>query len=329
MLHQDWGVVSPRWAGIRSGMTTVRGVRVHHLVAEAASANDAPTHVLVSAMAGSATNWLDLIPPLSRLGPVIAPDLPGTLAGHTGSPTRLGPRAETNARFLRAFLQTLDIDRTILHGWSMGGLVAVLAADLLPAPVTGLVLTAPTLPWRRTSILEALGWVTLGRLAVAMGAPIARTALRLFSDPLLDMKVAALSDRDAFAGGRLDLVGGDPTRLSAELTAVWADDLQAVRDHPDRLPGAVTAFASSLSAMFIRRRPTLAALDRLDVPTTVLWGTDDPLVDAATLEGHARRPRWEAHPIDGAGHLLPVEVPATYASVVAHWLARIGCGAGR
>jgi pimeloyl-ACP methyl ester carboxylesterase len=325
MRHPDWGVMSPRWAGIRSETTTVRGVPVHHLAAEAgpASASDAPAHLLVSPMAGSATNWLDLIPPLSSLGPVIVPDLPGTLAGHTGSPTRRGPTAETSARFLPAFLRTLDVDRVIVHGWSMGGLVAVLAADLLPGPIARLVLTAPTLPWRRTSGLEALGWMTLGRLAVAAGAPIARTALRVFSGPLLDVKLAALSDREPLAGGLLDLVGGDPTRLSAELIAVWADDLRAVRAHTDRLPGAVTAFASAFSAMFIRQRPTLALLDRLDVPTVVLWGTDDRLVDAATLQGHGRRPRWEAHPIDGPGHLLPVEVPDEYTEVVAGWLARL------
>lgn len=52
-------------------------------------AGSGPAHVLISAMAGSATNWLDLIPRLSRLGPVIVPDLPGTLAGHTVSPTGL------------------------------------------------------------------------------------------------------------------------------------------------------------------------------------------------------------------------------------------------
>lgn len=102
MRRRDWGVVSPRWAGIRSEMTAVRGVPVHHLAAGTASAAEAPNHVLVSAMAGSATNWLDLIPPLSRLGPVIVPDLPGTLAGHR-FPDARGPTAETNARFLRAF----------------------------------------------------------------------------------------------------------------------------------------------------------------------------------------------------------------------------------
>lgn len=212
----------------------------------------------------------------------------------------------------------------ILHGWSMGGLVAVLGADLLPGPVAGLVLTAPTLRWRRTRTLEALGWVTLGRLAVAVGGPY-----RADSAAAVQWARARREARGARRPRGLRRRPprprrGDPTRMSAELTAVWADDLRAVRDHPDRLPGAVTAFASAFSAMFIRQRPTLAVLDRLAVPMTVLWGTDDPLVDGATLEGHARRPRWEAHPVHGAGHLLPVEAPDTYVAVVADWLARTG-----
>ncbi|HSJ45242.1 MAG TPA: hypothetical protein VK923_11230 [Euzebyales bacterium] len=212
---------------------------------------------------------------------------------------------------------------------SVGGLVAVLAADLLSAPIAGLVLTAPRLPWRRASSVEALGWVTLGRLAVAVGAPIARTAVRLFSGPMLDVKLAALSDREASAGGRLDLVGGDPTRLSAELTAVWADDLGAVRDHPDRLPGAVTAFASAFSAMFIRQRPSWRSSTGSTSQRPCCGGPTTRWPTRPHWRDTHKRPRWEAHPIDGAGHLLPVEVPDAYVAVVADWMVRTKADSGR
>jgi len=343
--HSDWGIRSPRWSGIRSETVEVCGVPVHYLAADARRATvDAPTHLLVHAMAGSATAWLDLIPRLTALGPVIAPDLPGTVAGHTMSPTRRGPRAETNARFLRAFVRTLGLDGLVVHGWSMGGLVSVLFADLAPRRIVGLVLTAPTLPWRRTSTMEALGWHTIGRVAILLGTPVARTVLRLFSGPLLDRRRSALASveamalasgddtdgprgtvagREAFWFGRRGLVGGDPTRLSPDLVSVWVDDLRAVASRPERLPGAATAFASAMSAMFVDRRPVELALDRLAVPTLLLWGDDDDqLVDRLTLEGHARRPRWELHVFDGAGHLLPVELPDAYADVVAGWLER-------
>ena len=61
MQHGDWGAVSSRSAGIRSVMTIIQGLDVHHLDVDAApvAPPGAPVHVLVSAMAGSATNWLD------------------------------------------------------------------------------------------------------------------------------------------------------------------------------------------------------------------------------------------------------------------------------
>lgn len=344
MQYPDWGVRSSRWSGICSETVEVRGVPVHYLAADAGPGTaNAPTHLLVHAMAGSATAWLDLIPPLTALGPVIAPDLPGTLAGHTPSPTRGGPRAETNARFLRAFVRTLGVDRLVVHGWSMGGLVSVLFADLAPQRIVGLVLTAPTLPWRRTSTMEALGWHTIGRVAILLGTPVMRTVLRLYGRQLLERKRSALADLDQLVAEygsdtdgsprrtvadrqavwfeRRDLVGGDPTRLSPDLVSVLADDLRAVQSRPERLPGAATAFASAMSAMFVDRRPAERALDGLAVPTLLLWGDDDQLIDRLTLERHARRPRWESHVFEGAGHLLPVELPGAYADVVAGWLS--------
>jgi pimeloyl-ACP methyl ester carboxylesterase len=340
--YPDWGLRSSRWSGIRSEIVDVRGVPVHYLATDTEpAAAGAPTHLLVHAMAGSATGWLDLIPPLTALGLVIAPDLPGTLAGHTPSPTRRGPRAETNARFLRAFVRTLDVGKIVVHGWSMGGLVSVLFADLAPQRIVGLVLTAPTLPWRRTSTIEALGWHTIGRVAILLGTPIARTVLRLFAGPLLARKRSALANLEALVAapghdtnrpphtitdleaawfGKRDLVGGDPTRLTPDLVSVWTDDLRAVLSRPQRLPGAATALASAMSAMFVDRRPVERALNALAVPTLLLWGDDDPLIDRPTLEGHARRPLWETHVMDGTGHLLPVELPEAYADIVAGWL---------
>jgi hypothetical protein len=92
MRHTDWGVLSPRWAGIRSQEIDVCGTSVHYLSADVGQAG--PTHLLIHPMAGSASMLLDLIAPLSTLGPVIAPDLPGTLFGHTGSPHPRAAKAE-------------------------------------------------------------------------------------------------------------------------------------------------------------------------------------------------------------------------------------------
>ena len=132
--------------------------------------------------------WIDLVPHLRRLGPVISVDLPGTVTGHTRAGYRRGPRPDLDARFVSAFLRRLGLEHVVLHGWSMGGLVAALAAGLMPHKVRGVVLLAPALPWRLTSRVEVLGWQTLGRLAVAAGPPTARLALRVAGRRILDAK---------------------------------------------------------------------------------------------------------------------------------------------
>jgi pimeloyl-ACP methyl ester carboxylesterase len=312
---------------LRSVSTNVCGVPVHYVRAEPVSvaATDASVHLLVPPMTGSASMWIDLVPRLRRFGPVISVDLPGTIAGHTGGPYRRGPRADLDARFVLAFVRQLGLEsQLVLHGWSTGGLVAALAAGMMPEKTRGVVLAAPTLPWRRTSPVETLGWQTLGRLAVAAGPTAARIVLRLAGRNILDAKRNAIKSARTVSGRRIDLVGGDPARVSRAQLALWLDDVDAAREHPERLAGTATAFASAIEAMFISKRPTNEALDSVRVPVLLLWGRDDRLVDAMSLMQHARRPDWTPRPIDDAGHLLPVEVPDVYAQELGTWLAQIG-----
>lgn len=321
MRYDDWGRRSPRWAGIRGTMTSICGVPVHYLAASAGSpADGAPTHLLVPPMAGSASGLIDLVPPLTGLGPVVAVDPPGTVTGHTGAPYRYGPYAGADARFVRAVIGHLELDRVVLHGWSMGGLVAALAADLVPGPVTGLVLFAPTLPWRRTARFEQLAWQTLGRAALAVGVPVARAGLRLAGPRALARKRAAVTGADVFTDARVDLLGGDPTLVSPEQAAVWVDDLTTAAQRPELLVGGISAFASAMTAMFVDQQPVVDALDRLPVPVLLLWGTDDPLADPSSYQQHAERPGWTSRAVEHAGHLLPIERPDECVRLVQDWL---------
>ncbi len=102
---------------------------------------------------------------------------------------------------------------------------------------------------------------------------------------------------------------------------LWLDDIDTIREHPERLAGTATALASAIKAMFITRRQTNEALDSVQVPVLVLWGSDDPLVDPASLLQHTQRPTWTPRSIDDAGHLLPVEAPDLCAQAVSQWLA--------
>jgi pimeloyl-ACP methyl ester carboxylesterase len=148
--------------------------------------------------------------------------------------------------------------------------------------------------------------------------------LRLAGRNILDAKRNAIKSARTVSGRRIDLVGGDPARVSRAQLALWLDDVDAAREHPERLAGTATAFASAIEAMLITKRPTNEALDSVRVPVLLLWGRDDRLVDAMSLMQHARRPDWTPRPIDDAGHLLPVEVPDVYAQELGTWLAQIG-----
>ncbi len=200
MRYDDWGIRAVQWAGLCSMSTSVCGIPVHYVRAEPApaAAPDAPVHLLVPPMTGSASMWIDLVPHLRQLGPVISVDLPGTITGHTGAPHRYGPRAHLDARFVLAFVRQLRLERqVVLHGWSTGGLVAALAAGMMPNETRGVVLMAPALPWRLTSPAERLAWQTLGRLAVAAGPPALRITMRLAGKYILDAKRNAIRDAGA------------------------------------------------------------------------------------------------------------------------------------
>jgi pimeloyl-ACP methyl ester carboxylesterase len=318
---RDWGERSPRWAGIRSQTVEVCGRSVHFLTADAARP-EAPTHLLIHGMAGSATNWLDTIRPLTAHGQVIAPDLPGTLAGHTASPHRRAVRAEINARFLRAFTAALGLRDVVAHGWSIGGLEALLFADLAPERVGGLVLVAPTLPGP-LSAAQALGWQTLGRLTVSAAPPVLRGLLRLTGRRLLELQTRRYATPEAMSAYDLAYLGVGPSRMSRDITALWAEELDEMRAQPDRLPDWVTAFASAVSAMFVNRRPVREAIDRVAVPTLLLWGDQDPLIGRPVIDDlAARRPDWSLHVFESAGHLLPLEVASAYADAVGGWWCR-------
>jgi len=193
----------------------------------------------------------------------------------------------------------------------MGGLVALLFADLAPERVGGLVLVAPALPGPLPAAQE-LGWQTLGRLTVAAGSPVLRGLLRLTGRRLLELKKRRY---------HLATFGGDPSRLSHDITALWAEELDEMRARPDRLPDAVTAlFGSAVSAMYVKRRPVQEAIDRVAVPALLLWGDQDPLIERPVIDDlTARRPDWSLHVFESVGHLLPVEVANAYADVVAEW----------
>lgn len=319
MQYSDWGDRSPRWAGIRSETVDVDGTSVHCLRAESdvGVPADAPTHLLVHPMAAAGTFMLDLIRPLTAFGPVIAPDLPGSILGHTVTPRPGAARVESNARFLRAFTSALGLEHVIVHGWSMGGTVALRFAATSPDRVERLVLANPPLP-ARLSVPQWLGWQTLGRLAVLVGPALARGLVRVWGPRAIDRKLAFLRDSDS---ERFSGLGVDPSRFPAESISLWTEQLADLRARPQELGLAATAFSSVVAGIFINRRRAWETIDRVTAPVLLMWGDQDPLIERAMIDDVlARRPDWDLQVFESAGHTAPLEMPNAYAEAVGRWL---------
>lgn len=316
MQYADWGERAARWSGIRSETVDVHGAKVHYLVTDQTQTSDVPVHLLVPNPANSASNWLDVLAELRGHAHAIAVDLPGTIAGHTALPNRRAASVETNVLFLRDFADALGLDRVVVHGWSAGGMIALLFADQAPERVAGLVLVVPALP-PPVSVGEARMWQTLGRVGSAIVVPVARVLLRVSGRRLLDAQLRLLDDPASIASSKWN-TGGDLTRMSAEIAGLMRDEMSVVE--PMRLGSAVTVYASLMSLMFVRRQPVLDAMRRVASPTLLVGGDEDRLSPRASIDGWmAQRPDWNLVVLHGVGHAPPFEVPADYARAVIDW----------
>ncbi|MBG0816478.1 alpha/beta fold hydrolase [Planomonospora sp. ID82291] len=300
-------------------MIDVAGTEVHYL--SAGEDQGGPTHLLIHPMAASASMWMDAIAELGAHAPVIAPDLPGSVFGHTGSPHPRASTAGPSARFLRAFTGRMGLEATVTHGWSMGGLVAVHFAACTPERVDRLVLACPALPGPLAPD-EVVFWRVAGRPLLVVGPGLLRGALRVAGRRIIDAKLRAYADPGAWSGS---VVGDDLERLSPEMLALLGDELRAT--DPRRLGDAVAAFTSVISALYVSRSTVHRMIDRLGAPTLLLTGAQDKLITAATAgDLVARRPDWAYRAFPSAGHLLPLSNTRDYVATVTDWLNRSGGG---
>ncbi|WP_278314691.1 alpha/beta fold hydrolase [Lolliginicoccus levis] len=316
MRYADWGERVGRWSGIRSETVNVLGTTVHYLVTDRTRTPAGPVHLLVPGAAGGASQWLDVLAELRPHAHAIAIDLPGTLAGHTALPNRRAARIETNAAFLRGFIDVLELHRVVVHGWSAGGMIALLLADQSPERVDALVLVAPALP-PPLGHREARMWRTLGRVGLAVVPPVVRVLLRLSGRRILAASQRQLADPASIADGKWS-AGGDMTRMSPEIISLMRDEMSAVE--PKRMGSLVTVYASLMSLILVRRRSALDAMRRVTAPALLIVGNEDRLAPRASIdEWTAQRPDWHAVVLNGVGHAPPLEAPADYARTVIDW----------
>jgi pimeloyl-ACP methyl ester carboxylesterase len=312
----DWGERSERWAGVISEVADIGGVRVHYLRTDAAGApRDAPPHLLVHPLGAGSWSWMDVIGPLAVHGAVFAPDLPG--AGRTRSVDPNAGRAEHGARFLGELCATLDLDRVVLHGHSMGALVSALFAARQPERVARLVLTGPALPGLPDPPRFAWAWRLALRLAPRLARIPMRAGIRLKTDMWRRWRDDPTDPRLTEAMARM---GTDASRISPDLLSLIAEEVERYRV-PWRIDGVIQAAVSTLNALTVGEGMVRAELERIDVPTLVVWGDQDHVIPRRLVDGLMElHPAWEFRTVDGIGHLLPLEAPQMYVELVADWM---------
>jgi pimeloyl-ACP methyl ester carboxylesterase len=268
-------------------------------------------------------SWMDVIGPLSAWGPVVAPDLPGSGRTRPADDTRRGVMAD--AAFLSDFAAALGLDRVILHGHSMGGLVAALLAGLAPDSVAGQILTSPPIPGRPDPPRFPGLWRLGLRVARPIGGIIVGAGIRLKADAWHRWR-----DDPTDPGFVATLARGtDATRISPPLLALVADEICRMRA-PWRVDGAVAAAISVLAALTVDEREVREVVDRISAPTLLLWGAEDRAIPRAVYDDLVlAHPGWEARSLEGIGHLLPWEAPEQYVAIVGPWTAGLGPESGQ
>ena len=306
----DLGARSAAWAPLRSGFIDVRGTQVHTIrggLRPADGGADVP-HLFIHGLGGGATNWLEVMADLGTDREVITMDLPGF--GRTVPPRMSAARVRANARFIPVFMDTLGIERAIVHGNSMGGMLTALLAGIAPERIERAVMVAPALPTAKSDLTHLPGHV-FRRFAPFVVPGVGSTVLRTFW---------SRADVDLLMREALDLTVADEGRLSPAMHAIMRENLQLGKRSPWRIESLAYAVESLVAALLGGRELT-QGVHAMPSDTLVVWGDRDALVGRPVIEHlHGLRPDWDYAVLPDVGHTPMMEVPDRYLATVHAWM---------
>ncbi len=274
-----------------------------------AAAPFGPDAWYVHGLAGSSLNWTSLAGALSGRATGYLVDLPGH--GRSDPPPRGRYSLVDDADLVAELIRRRSGGPVHLVGNSLGGIVCTCLAARHPELVTSVTLISPAVPDFRLTRDRGADPI-LGLLLVPGTAGIAVRRLSAIS-PL------------ARAQGMAQLCFGDASRLTDSDMARAADDL-AWRA---ALPWVHRATVGSLRALlrsYLRRSGSFTAdAARVRVPTLVIWGTRDRLVDVRLARRTAAAFTTSSLlVIPGAGHTAQMEEPQLTARAVIQLWGNLG-----
>ncbi len=251
----EWESLSLEDAGIGDFVTLPNGAQMHYVVrGPVADAPNARDVILIHGIMDSAYNWHKNIDVIAQTHRVWAIDLIGF-----GFSSRLNERVYTFknfARWVRDFMNAVEIQRASLVGHSLGGATALQFAHDFPQRVAELILLAPAAYW----------WFP---------APL-RFAARVPFFPRAIVHFAMKSRRAHSAAWRTAI--GDPSQLDVIEVARRSRHL--------RVQGTMDALIAVVGSP--RDTDLPRGLKNITTPALILWGEKDMVLPKAHGERLAR-----------------------------------------
>jgi pimeloyl-ACP methyl ester carboxylesterase len=255
-------------------------------------AGHGPALVLVHGLLGYSFSWRLAVPMLAQEREVFALDMPG--AGFSDCSLGLDCGLISAAHRLLGFMDEAGIVSCDLVGSSYGGTTAMMAAALARSRIRKLVLVSPANPWSK-----------IGRKRLALlRNPVVATLLPILALPMRPLH--RLFVRRMY---------GDPRRITEETLRGYA--------RPLRRPGVLEHAVRTAAAWQADMRELEAALPKIsDVPTLLVWGSKDRVVDPASAELlRCKFRKAQICIMEGSGHLPYEECPDEFSRIVTEFLA--------
>jgi len=240
--------------------------------------------VLLHGIPTNSLLWRKVQRTLAANHEVIAPDLIGY--GHSAKPLDVDPSVANQAGWVASFVETCDVGPVVLVGHDIGGGVAQLVAANRPELVDRLVLVD-------TIAYDSWPEPNIARL----------------KDPKWDERFENIDLRAGFQRG-LQFGMVDRDLATEDLAALYADPFMAA--------GAASYLRVARALRTADTVDATPAIEAIAIPTTIVWGAEDPYQDPAygrLLADNLLDARLVL--LEGVGHFVPEEAPGELAAVVA------------
>lgn len=257
------------------------------------------TLLMVHGLGGYMKNWEQNIDALSEEYHCVVIDLPGYWSSAVKEAWQSDDYMEFFARQLIAFIQQKELEEPVLMGHSMGGQVAIVAALKAPELFSKLILAAPA------------GIETFRPQQAAM--------LKQISQPEVMMKQEEPAIRQAFAINFYQQPEGLEAMIQDRL---WLKETPYFKSYCQIVSNGVKGMLN---------HPVRENLAQLEVPTLIIYGTEDRLIPNKYLHPDLSTkaiaqaaadeiPNAELVLIPEAGHLLQYERPEAFNQAVMDYL---------